>query len=101
MAGGPVAARRCGDVQGQSVGQAQPRAGPRLRPAWRPRLMVLGVGRPKLRKTRSYEGSRELAQKGSDRTRAELAQRLDLRPEVLYFLADDPDRKSTRLNSSH
>src|SRR3546814_1532452 len=110
MAGGPVAARRCGDVQGQSVGQAQPRAGPRLRPAWRPRLMVLGVGRPKLPKTLSYEESRELAQNGSDRTRADLAQRLDLRPEVLYFLADDPstevrrriaDRQSTRLNYSH
>src|SRR3546814_1616268 len=52
--------------------------------------MVLGVGRPKLPKTLSYEESRELAPNGSDRPRADLAQRLDLRPEVLYFLADDP-----------
>src|SRR3546814_3098899 len=53
---------------GQAVGQAQPRAGPRLRPAWRPRLMVLGVGRPKLPKTLSYEESRELAQRSEEHT---------------------------------
>src|SRR3546814_14851481 len=58
--------------------------------------MVLGCGRPKLPKTLSYEESRELAQNGSDRTRADLAQRLDLRPEVLYFLADDPSTEVRR-----
>src|SRR3546814_10474941 len=47
-------------------------------------------------KTLSYEESRELAQNGSDRTRADLAQRLDLRPEVLYFLADDPSTEVRR-----
>src|SRR3546814_16631279 len=58
--------------------------------------MVLGVGRPKLPKTLSYEESRELAQNGSDRTRADLAQRLDLRPEVLYLLDDDPSTEVRR-----
>src|SRR3546814_11801700 len=58
--------------------------------------MVLGCGRPKLPKTLSYEESRELAQNGSDRTRADLAQRLDLRPEVLYFLAEDPSTEVRR-----
>src|SRR3546814_20045792 len=63
--------------------------------------MVLGVGRPKLPKTLSYEESRELAQNGSDRTRADLAQRLDLRPEVLYFLADDPSTEVRRRIAAH
>src|SRR3546814_16000397 len=63
--------------------------------------MVLGVGRPKLPKTLSYEESRELAQNGSDRTRADLAQRPDLRPEVLYFLADDPPTEVRRRTAAN
>lgn len=58
--------------------------------------MVLGIGRPKLPKRLSYEESRELARSGSDRTRVDLAQRLDLRPEVLYFLAEDPSSEVRR-----
>lgn len=58
--------------------------------------MVLGIGRPKLPKRLSYEESREIARSGSDRTRADLAQRLDLRPEVLYFLAEDPSSEVRR-----
>ncbi|HMA15033.1 MAG: DUF2336 domain-containing protein [Bacteroidota bacterium] len=58
--------------------------------------MVLGIGRPKLPKRLSYEESRELARSGSDRTRADLAERLDLRPEVLYFLAEDPSSEVRR-----
>jgi uncharacterized protein (DUF2336 family) len=58
--------------------------------------MVLGIGRPKLPKTLSYEESRALAETGSDRARADLAQRLDLRPEVLYFLAEDPSTEVRR-----
>lgn len=58
--------------------------------------MVLGIGRSKLPKTLSYEESRQLAQNGSDRARADLAQRLDLRPEVLYFLAEDPSSEVRR-----
>jgi uncharacterized protein (DUF2336 family) len=58
--------------------------------------MVLGIGRPKLPKELSYEESRELAHNGSDRTRADLAIRPDLRPEVLYFLAEDPSTEVRR-----
>jgi uncharacterized protein (DUF2336 family) len=58
--------------------------------------MVLGIRRPKLPKTLSYQESRELAQTGSDKARADLAQRLDLRPEVLYFLAEDPSTEVRR-----
>jgi uncharacterized protein (DUF2336 family) len=59
--------------------------------------MVLGLGRSKVPKELSYEESRELAQNGSDRTRADLASRVDLRPEVLYFLAEDPSTEVRRL----
>jgi uncharacterized protein (DUF2336 family) len=58
--------------------------------------MILGIGRPKLPKELSYEESRELAHNGSDRTRADLAIRPDLRPEVLYFLAEDPSTEVRR-----
>ena len=58
--------------------------------------MVLGIGRPKLPKALSYEESRELAHNGSDRARADLAVRIDLRPEVLYFLAEDPSTEVRR-----
>jgi len=52
--------------------------------------MVFGIGRRNLPDSLTYEESREIAKNGSDRTRADLAQREDLRPEVLYFLAEDP-----------
>ena len=58
--------------------------------------MVLGLGRKKLPKNLSYEQSRELAQNGSDKARADLAERADLRPEVLYFLAEDPSTEVRR-----
>lgn len=58
--------------------------------------MVLGIGRRKLPDKLSYEESKELAQNGSDKTRADLATRADLRPEVLYFLAEDPSTEVRR-----
>lgn len=58
--------------------------------------MVLGIGRRKLPDKLSYEESRELAESGSDKTRADLAARPDLRPEVLYFLAEDPSTEVRR-----
>ena len=58
--------------------------------------MVLGIGRKKLPEKLSYEESRELAENGSDKTRADLAARPDLRPEVLYFLAEDPSTEVRR-----
>ncbi len=57
---------------------------------------MLGLGRRKLPDSLSYEESRELAQNGSDKTRADLAARIDLRPEVLYFLAEDPSSEVRR-----
>ncbi|MPZ10835.1 MAG: DUF2336 domain-containing protein [Kiloniellaceae bacterium] len=59
-------------------------------------MRVLGIGRRKLPEKLSYEESRELAQSGSDSTRANLAARADLRPEVLYFLAEDPSTEVRR-----
>ncbi|WP_193368841.1 DUF2336 domain-containing protein [Pelagibius marinus] len=58
--------------------------------------MMLGLGRKKLPDNLTYEESRELAQNGSDKTRADLAMRVDLRPEVLYFLAEDPSSEVRR-----
>lgn len=58
--------------------------------------MVLGIGRQKLPENLSYEESRELAQSGSDKARADLAARADLRPELLYFLAEDPSTEVRR-----
>ncbi|WP_340116664.1 DUF2336 domain-containing protein [Pelagibius sp. 7325] len=58
--------------------------------------MVLGIGRKKLPEKLSYEESRELAENGSDKARADLAARPDLRPEVLYFLAEDPSTEVRR-----
>jgi uncharacterized protein (DUF2336 family) len=59
--------------------------------------MVLGLGRRKLPANLSYEESKQLAETGSDKTRADLAARPDLRPEVLYFLAEDPSSEVRRL----
>jgi uncharacterized protein (DUF2336 family) len=58
--------------------------------------MMFGLGRGKLPETLSYEESRALAEKGSDKARADLAGRADLRPEVLYFLAEDPSSEVRR-----
>lgn len=58
--------------------------------------MALGIGRRKLPDKLSYEESKDLAQNGSDKTRADLAARADLRPEVLYFLAEDPSTEVRR-----
>lgn len=58
--------------------------------------MLLGFGRRKLPEKLSYEESRDLAKNGSDKTRADLAMRPDIRPEVLYFLADDPSSEVRR-----
>ena len=58
--------------------------------------MVLGIGRRKLPERLSYEESRDLAHNGSDTTRADLATRPDLRPELLYFLAEDPSTEVRR-----
>lgn len=58
--------------------------------------MFLGLGRRKLPENLSYDESKDLAHNGSDKTRADLAVRVDLRPEVLYFLADDPSTEVRR-----
>jgi len=58
--------------------------------------MFMGLGRRKLPENLSYDESKELAHNGSDKTRADLAVRVDLRPEVLYFLADDPSTEVRR-----
>jgi len=57
---------------------------------------MLGFGRVKLPEKLSYTESRELAEKGSDKARADLASRADLRPEVLYYLAEDPSSEVRR-----
>lgn len=41
--------------------------------------------------TISYEDSKELATHADAAVRTKLAQRKDVRPEILYFLAEDPD----------
>ena len=53
-----------------------------------------------------YEDAKRLARSDDVNARRKLALRADMRPEILYFLAEDKasevrDRKSTRLNSSH
>jgi uncharacterized protein (DUF2336 family) len=45
----------------------------------------------RLRKPLSYEEEKELARHGDVRVRARLAARDDVRPEILYYLAEDPD----------
>jgi len=57
---------------------------------------MFGLGRSKLPEKLSYEESRALAEKGSDKARVDLAGRADLRPEVLYFLAEDPSSEVRR-----
>ncbi|MEQ8355764.1 MAG: DUF2336 domain-containing protein [Kiloniellaceae bacterium] len=57
---------------------------------------MFGLGHRKLPEKLSYEESKQLAENGSAKTRADLAQRVDLRPEVLYFLAEDPSSEVRR-----
>lgn len=47
--------------------------------------------------TISYEDSKELARHADPAVRATLARRLDVRPEVLYFLAQDDDKEVRRI----
>ncbi len=53
---------------------------------------ILGSGAPL-----TYEKSKELAGHTDEEVRAELAVRPDLRPEILYFLAEDPSPRVRRL----
>jgi len=41
----------------------------------------------------SYEDAKSLAKDGNEEERADLATRTDLKPEILYFLAEDPSPK--------
>ncbi len=47
--------------------------------------------------TLTYEKAKELAGHEDEAVRAELAQREDVRPEILYFLAEDPSPRVRRL----
>ena len=55
----------------------------------------------------AYDEAKQLVRHDDPSVRRELAERDDIKPELLYFLAEDKDaqvrrdRKSTRLNSSH
>lgn len=44
----------------------------------------------------SYEEARTLARNGEEKERRDLAARPDVRPEILYFLADDPSAEVRR-----
>lgn len=58
--------------------------------------MVFGLLKKKLPPELSYSESKELAETGSDRDRATLASRSDLRPELLYYLSQDPSSEVRR-----
>jgi uncharacterized protein (DUF2336 family) len=49
------------------------------------------------KQTLTYEKAKELAGHEDEAVRAELAQRDDVRPEILYFLAEDPSPRVRRL----
>jgi hypothetical protein len=51
--------------------------------------LVKSLGR--LRKPLSYDEEKELARHGDVKVRTRLAARDDVRPEILYYLAEDPD----------
>ena len=53
---------------------------------------ILGAGTPL-----TYEDAKQLARHEDENVRAELAGRADLRPEILYFLAEDSSPKVRRL----
>ena len=58
--------------------------------------MVFGLKLGKQPAALSYQESKELAEGGSDKARAKLASREDLRPELLYYLAQDPSSEVRR-----
>lgn len=58
--------------------------------------MVFGLLKKKLPAELSYSESKELAETGSDRDRVNLASRSDLRPELLYYLSQDPSSEVRR-----
>ncbi len=58
--------------------------------------MVFGLLKKKLPAELSYTESKELAETGSDRDRAKLASRSDLRPELLYYLSQDSSSEVRR-----
>ena len=58
--------------------------------------MAFGLKRKKAPAALSYEESKALAEGGSDKDRADLASREDLRPELLYYLSQDPSSEVRR-----
>lgn len=55
------------------------------------------AGQPKLeREPMAYGDQKQLAHDGTPEQRRELAQRGDVRPEILYYLASDPDTEVRR-----
>lgn len=58
--------------------------------------MVFGLLRAKPQANLSYEESKRMAENGSDKDRANLASRTDLRPELLYYLSQDPSSEVRR-----
>ncbi|WP_299394828.1 DUF2336 domain-containing protein [Pelagibius sp.] len=58
--------------------------------------MAFGLKRKKAPAELSYEESKALAEGGSDKDRADLASRQDLRPELLYYLSQDPSSEVRR-----
>lgn len=56
---------------------------------------------PRRSKTISYDDAKALARDGDEVSRAELAQRGDVAPEILYFLAEDPSPKVRRSLASN
>ena len=47
-------------------------------------------------KQMAYDTQKQLAHDGNHEERRELAQRGDVRPEILYYLASDPDTEVRR-----
>ncbi len=58
--------------------------------------MVFGLKLGKGKGALSYQESKQLAEGGSDRERVKLAERDDLRPELLYYMAQDPSAEVRR-----
>ena len=58
--------------------------------------MVFGLLRAKSQANLSYEESKRMAENGSDKDRVNLASRTDLRPELLYYLSQDPSSEVRR-----
>src|SRR5689334_102212 len=54
------------------------------------------LGRPRLPHRPSYEESRAVLERQSAQMRHQLAARTSVEPEILYYLADDPDPEIRR-----